>query len=83
MNHKLRAMSYDTSYKLRVTSYKLLAMSFEIQVTSYELKSATCQILPALADDSMVQDLDCSMNVQCKIVPYIDRFQLSRLICAG
>ncbi len=50
-------MSYDTSYKLRVMHYKQRAMSFEIQVTSYKLKSVTCQILPALADDSKVQDL--------------------------
>jgi hypothetical protein len=66
------------------TSYELQATSFdETQVTSYELKSVTSQILPVPADDITVQDLDHSMIVQCKIVAYIDRIQLSRLICAG
>jgi hypothetical protein len=76
-------MSYDISYKLRVTSYELRATSFEIQDTSYEQKNCTCQILPAPADDCTVQDLDRSIIVRCNIAPYIDSIRLSRLICAG
>jgi hypothetical protein len=69
-------MNYDTSYELQVTS-------FEIHVTSYELKSVTRQIMPAPADDSTVRDLDHSMIVQFKIISYIERIQLSWLICTG
>jgi hypothetical protein len=58
-------------------------MSFEIHVTGYELRTVTGKILPAPADYSMVWDLDFSMIVQYKIVPWIDKIQLSWLICAG
>ncbi len=43
-------MSYDTSFKLRVTSFKT-------QVTSYELRSVTRKNPPAPADDSTVRYL--------------------------
>jgi hypothetical protein len=84
----LRTMSmstygYELWYKLQASSYKLWTMSFEIQVTSYELISVTWKILAARSDDTTVWYLDRSMIVRCKIVPYIDRIQLSRLICAG
>ncbi len=76
-------MSYELQYKLQESSYKLRATSFEIQVTSYELISVTWKIPPAPADDTTVRYLDRSMIVRRKIVPYIDRIQLSRLICTG
>jgi hypothetical protein len=90
MNHKLRAnsyelkaLSYELRYKLQATTYEQRATNFEKQVTSYDIRSVTCKILPAPADDSTVRYLDHSMIVQCRIVPYIDRIQLSWLIRAG
>jgi hypothetical protein len=82
-NYELKALSYELQYKLQATSYELQATNFEKQVTSYEIRSVTCKIPPALADDSMVRYLDRSVIVQCRIVLYIDRAQLSWLICAG
>ncbi len=67
----LRAMSHDTSYELWNTSYELRA------------KTVTWKILPAPADDNTVRYLTRSRIVWCKIVPYIDKIQMSRLICAG
>ncbi len=77
-SHELKTLSYELRYKLQYTSYELRATSFRILVKSYELRSVKCRIPPAPADDSTVQYLDRSM-----IKLYIDRIQLSRLICAG
>ncbi len=83
MNHKLRAksfwaMSYDTSYKLRVTNYKLWD-------TSYELRAKICDMQkPACAGWWQYGTVPGrTMMVRCRIIPYIDKNQLSWLICAG
>ncbi len=45
MNHKLRAMSYDTSYKQRVTSYDLLHTSNKLRANLWHEKSCLRQLL--------------------------------------
>jgi hypothetical protein len=82
-SHELKALSYELRYKLHATSYELQITSFEKQVTSFKRRYVTCKIQPAPADDSTVWYLDLSMIVRCRIVPYIDRIQLSQLICTG
>ncbi len=57
-SHKLQATSFKlraASFKLQATSYKLQVMSQEIQDMSYELRVRRYKIVPAPADDSMVQ----------------------------
>jgi hypothetical protein len=63
---------------IQATCYKLLAMSFEIQVTSYKLRSVTCK--SCLRQLMMVQYLDGSMIIRCKIVPYITADQRQLMI---
>jgi hypothetical protein len=64
MSYDLQATSYKLGgYKLQITSHEPQVTSYMTRDMSYKLRYTRYEIAPALAEDSLVQHLDCSMTV--------------------
>jgi hypothetical protein len=75
-SYKLKALSYELRHKVKAMSYELRATSFETQVASFELRWLSRLMTVGTVPGRR-------LIVRWRIVPYIDKIQLSRLICAG
>jgi hypothetical protein len=59
------------SLELHALSYKY-GTNYKLRAADYRLRDRRHKIIPAPADDRMVQHLDCSMSVWCRPASYID-----------
>ncbi len=82
MNHQLRATSSELWATTQAISYELWASSYELLDTSYELGAKICDTQkPACAGWWQYGTVPGRrMIVRCRIVPYIDKIQLCRLM---